>query len=288
MLYPVVVDGWYNSEMTIYSLTEELAFPSPYMAEPDGLLAVGGDLSVERLVLAYENGIYPWYSDSSPILWWSTDPRLILLPERLRVSRSLRQTINRETFTHSIDRDFEGVIHMCANIHAEGQGGTWITREMQDAYIELHKKGLAHSVESWQGDKLLGGLYGVSLGKAFFGESMFSCASDASKTAFVFLVKRLKNWGFKLIDCQMTTKHLISLGAHEVPRDEFMILLREALESESELAPGRRTGDKPNPQEMWNNWEGPVPREPVPRGPVSNTTGKKGSGSPDVQKEESG
>ena len=227
--------------MPVYALTDELEFPSPHLADEDGLLAVGGDLSLARLKLAYSMGIFPWYSPGSPILWWSTDPRLVLLPERLNVSRSLRQTISKETFTHTMDRDFEAVIRMCASVHDRGKGGTWITPEMRDAYMEMHRRGLAHSVESWRGDELVGGLYGVALGGAFFGESMFATASDASKTAFVFLVEKLTQWGFTLIDCQMTTEHMMRFGAEEVPRDEFMLLLRKALELE------------PGPGGLWKN-----------------------------------
>ncbi len=215
--------------MPVFSLTDEIEFPSPLLAEEGGLLAVGGDLSVERLTLAYSMGIFPWYSPGSPILWWSTDPRMVLLPEKLNVSRSLRQTIGRQTYTHTMDRDFEAVIRMCARVHDSSKGGTWITTEMQEAYIEMHRQGMAHSAESWQGGELAGGLYGVAMGGAFFGESMFATASDASKTAFVFLVEKLRQWGFTLIDCQMTTEHLMRFGAEEVPRDEFLLLLREAL-----------------------------------------------------------
>ncbi len=204
----------------------------------DGLLAVGGDLSPERLTLAYSMGIFPWYSPDSPILWWSTDPRLILLPENLNVSRSLRQTINKGIYTNTLDKDFRGVISRCAQVHSKDKGGTWITTEMQEAYIKLYERGLAHSVESWAGDKLVGGLYGVAMGRAFFGESMFSISSDASKTAFVYLVENLRQWGYKLIDCQMTTDHLMRFGAEEIPRDTFLLLLRSALECKDGLSEG--------------------------------------------------
>ena len=219
--------------MPVFSLTEALEFPSPHLADEDGLLAVGGDLSIKRLTLAYSMGIFPWYSPGSPILWWSTDPRLVLLPEKLNVSRSLRQTINKGTYTHTMDKDFNGVICMCAKIHAKSKEGTWITPEMQEAYIEMHRRGLAHSVESWEGSKLAGGLYGVAMGGAFFGESMFATASDASKTAFVYLVEKLRQWGYTLIDCQMTTAHLMRFGAEEIPRDEFLLLLQEALREDT-------------------------------------------------------
>ncbi|MCK4911589.1 MAG: leucyl/phenylalanyl-tRNA--protein transferase [Thermodesulfovibrionales bacterium] len=234
----------------MFTLTDEIEFPSPHLAEEDGLLAVGGDLSVERLTLAYSMGIFPWYSPGSPILWWSTDPRLVLLPDKLNVSRSLRQTISRQTYTHTMDRDFEAVIRMCARVHDRSKGGTWITPEMQEAYIEMHKCGLAHSVESWKGDKLAGGLYGVAIGGAFFGESMFATASDASKAAFVFLVEKLQSWGFTLIDCQMTTEHMMRFGAEEVPREEFMLLLRKALAEDTGPAGSWKNRDKPDMPDM--------------------------------------
>lgn len=211
--------------MPVFSLSQRLVFPPPGLAEPDGLLAAGGDLSVERLVLAYSMGIFPWYTEGSPILWWSTDPRLVLFPKELRLSRSLRQTMKRDIFEITFDRDFKAVISACAAAKRQGQEGTWITPEMQDAYIRLHRAGHAHSVESWQGGKLMGGLYGVSLGRVFFGESMFALVSDASKVAFARLVEHLRERGFALIDCQQTTEHLMSFGARELPRKEFLMHL---------------------------------------------------------------
>jgi leucyl/phenylalanyl-tRNA--protein transferase len=219
--------------MPVFHLTEKIVFPPPGYAEEDGLLAVGGDLSVSRLLLAYSMGIFPWYSEGSPILWWSPDPRLVLLPEDLRVSRSLRQRIKKGTFTVTMDAAFEDVIKNCATVHRKRSGETWITPEMVRAYIDLHRSGYAHSVESWYDGKLAGGVYGVSLGAAFFGESMFSLMSDASKVALVMLVRQLRRWGFLMIDCQVTTRHLISLGAKEMPRDRFMNLLKASLEKET-------------------------------------------------------
>jgi leucyl/phenylalanyl-tRNA--protein transferase len=224
--------------MPVFHLTEKIVFPPPGYAEEDGLLAVGGDLSVSRLLLAYSMGIFPWYSEGSPILWWSPDPRLVLLPEDLRVSRSLRQRIKKGTFTVTMDAAFEDVIKNCATVHRKRSGETWITPEMVRAYIDLHRSGYAHSVESWYDGKLAGGVYGVSLGAAFFGESMFSLMSDASKVALVMLVRQLRRWGFLMIDCQVTTRHLISLGAKEMPRDRFMNLLKASLEKETRK--GRR------------------------------------------------
>jgi len=215
--------------MPVFRLTEDLAFPPSELAEDDGLLAVGGDLSVDRLILGYSMGIFPWYSDGYPILWWSPDPRLILIPQELKVSRSLRQTIKKDIYTITMDKAFEQVISNCADIRRGEDDGTWITSEMKEAYIQLHNAGYAHSVEAWNADELAGGLYGVIMGRAFFGESMFAKKNDASKVAFVkfaeFLIKR----GFELIDCQVTTRHLMNFGAREVPRAEFLEMLTKAL-----------------------------------------------------------
>jgi leucyl/phenylalanyl-tRNA--protein transferase len=215
--------------MPVYRLPEEIVFPSPELAEEDGLLAVGGDLSVERLLAAYSVGIFPWYSDDSPILWWSPDPRLVLIPGDLRVSRSLKQAIKKGTYRTTFDRAFERVIRNCAETRRKDEAGTWITEEMIGAYCRLYEKGFAHSVESWAGDELAGGLYGVALGGVFYGESMFAGKSDASKVAFVKLVQQLAEWKFRIIDCQVKTLHLMSLGAKEVPRSLFLKILREAL-----------------------------------------------------------
>ncbi len=214
--------------MPIFQLSEEIIFPPPEYAEKDGLLAVGGDLSDSRLLMAYSMGIFPWYSEHSPILWWSPDPRLILKPEELRVSRSLKQVIRKGFYKVTMDMAFDKVIRSCAEIRRRKDGGTWITNEMMEAYTRLHRSGLAHSVESWHEDELAGGLYGVVLGGVFFGESMFSRKSNASKVAFVKLVEQLIQWNFQLIDCQVTTKHLMNFGAREIPRNEFMDILRHA------------------------------------------------------------
>lgn len=215
--------------MPVFQLTNKLIFPPPHLADDDGLLAVGGDLSVKRLLLAYSQGIFPWYSDDSPILWWSPDPRLVLIPGELHISRSLRQAMKKGTFRVTVDTAFEEVIRCCAAVRRKGQRGTWITEDMIKAYIRLHHSGYAHSVESWREDRLAGGLYGVLLGKAFFGESMFSRESDASKTAFVSYVEMLREQGVTLIDCQVATAHLKSFGAKEVPREFFLKMLRKAL-----------------------------------------------------------
>ena len=215
--------------MPVYRLTDDLIFPPPELSEDDGLLAVGGDLSVERLVLAYSMGIFPWYSEGYPILWWSPDPRLILIPQELKISRSLRQCMKKSPYRITMDRAFAEVIAHCANVLRKDEDGTWITQEMIDAYIRLHKAGYAHSVEAWDCDGLAGGLYGVILGRAFFGESMFTKRSDASKTAFVTLTERLAADGFELIDCQVTTAHLLRFGAREVPRSSFLAMLKKAI-----------------------------------------------------------
>jgi leucyl/phenylalanyl-tRNA--protein transferase len=215
--------------MPIFRLVEEPIFPPPDYADPSGLLAVGGDLSSERLLEAYRLGIFPWYSDDQPILWWSPDPRLTLDIADFKISRSLGKTLRRGQFKVTFDRAFEEVIQACASVPREAQNGTWITQEMQEAYINLHGLGYAHSVESWLGDKLVGWLYGVSLGKAFFGESMFHLQADASKVALASLVENLKRWEFQFIDAQMTTEHMLRLGAKELPRRVFLKRLQSAL-----------------------------------------------------------
>ncbi|MCK5505951.1 MAG: leucyl/phenylalanyl-tRNA--protein transferase [Thermodesulfovibrionia bacterium] len=215
--------------MPVFQLSDEPVFPPTDLAEDSGLLAVGGDLSESRLLLAYSSGIFPWYSGSNPILWWSPDPRLVLFPGETKISRSLRQLIKKNIFKIKMDTAFESVIRSCADVHRENEGETWITDEMIDAYIRLHNAGYAHSVESWFEGKLVGGLYGVALGSAFFGESMFTIKSNASKVAFTTLVQQLIKWDFRLIDCQLRTKHLLSLGAREIPRSEFLKILKSCL-----------------------------------------------------------
>lgn len=215
--------------MPVYRLTEALGFPPPEAAEPGGLLAVGGDLGSERLLLAYAMGIFPWYEEGLPILWHSPDPRMVLLPAALRVSRSLRKAMRDRAFEIRLDGDFEGVIRACARAPREGQDGTWITDEMIDGYQRLHELGYAHSAEAWSGGELIGGLYGVSLGGCFFGESMFATHANASKVAFVKLVEQLARWEFELIDCQVHTAHLARFGATEWPRSRFLSVLEDSL-----------------------------------------------------------
>jgi leucyl/phenylalanyl-tRNA---protein transferase len=218
------------NSMPIFRLLDEPIFPPPDYADPSGLLAVGGDLSSERLLEAYRLGIFPWYSDDQPILWWSPDPRFVLHLEEFHVSRSLRRKLNQGTFQVTADRAFDEVIAGCAAVPRPGQNGTWITAEMREAYNELHGLGYAHSVETWFEGKLVGGIYGVSLGKAFFGESMFHRKTNASKVALTALVEKLKSWDFHFLDAQMTTEHMMSLGAREISRRLFLKQLGSALE----------------------------------------------------------
>lgn len=215
--------------MPVYLLSDDLVFPSPRLASEEGLLAIGGDLSRQRLLLAYRMGIFPWYSRSEPILWWSPDPRLVLYPAEFRVSKSLQKTIHKGVFRVTMDEAFEAVINACAQSRTRAGEGTWIVDEMIDAYCNLHRAGFAHSVESWKDGRLAGGLYGVSLGRCFFGESMFTHISNASKVAFAALVKHLLALNFNLIDCQVTTSHLLRLGAREIPRIQFLNELEKAL-----------------------------------------------------------
>lgn len=201
-------------------------FPSVESAliDPDGLLALGGCLSSQRLINAYQKGIFPWYSPGEPILWWSPNPRLVLFPEKLKVSRSLGKKIRKSHFKITFDQAFSQVMQCCAAPRSK-ELGTWITEEILQAYKHLHQQGMAHSVEAWKDEELVGGLYGVAIGQVFFGESMFHRTTDASKVAFCHLIEKLSNWNYQLIDCQVHTHHLISLGAEEIRRKEFSSLL---------------------------------------------------------------
>ena len=220
------------------SNSADLRFPPVDLASPEGLLAVGGDLRAERLLEAYRHGIFPWYNPGQPILWWSPDPRAVLFPSRLKVARSLRKSLRRKKFDVALDTAFRDVMRHCAQPRpGNPAGGTWITLEMIEAYGVLHDRGLAHSVESWREGKLVGGLYGVAMGNAFFGESMFSRETDASKVAFVHLVRQLERWGYAFIDCQISSAHLFSLGAEEIRRHDFMARLEQALKQPER--PGR-------------------------------------------------
>lgn len=203
-------------------LSDNIWFPPVSSASIDGMIAIGGDLSVERLLLAYRSGIFPWYNEGEPIVWYSPDPRMVLFPEKLKVSKSMRQLINKNLFKVTFNTHFNEVIANCKIMNRNDQLGTWITDEMQKAYTKLHEFGVAKSVEVWLDDKLVGGLYGIDLGTIFCGESMFSHVSNASKIAFIYLVEKLKSENYSLIDCQMYTSHLESLGAQEIPRSDFL------------------------------------------------------------------
>ena len=212
--------------MPLFALNNDLVFPPVNLAEPDGLLAFGGDLSTERLLLAYRNGIFPWY-EGQHILWWCPDPRFVLFPPELKVSKSMQQSIRKNTFTFKVDTAFREVIDNCKTISRKDQAGTWITDDVKDAYTQLHALGYAHSAEAWLDGELMGGLYGIRMGKVFFGESMFSKASNASKFAFINCVRLLQSEGVELIDCQVYTEHLESLGARMIPREEFVCKIGE-------------------------------------------------------------
>ena len=212
--------------MPVFALGASLLFPPVHLAAPDGLIAIGGDLSIQRLLAAYRNGIFPWY-DGKPILWWCPDPRFVLFPGQLKVSKSMHKLVQRNTFTFTVNNAFAEVIAGCKNTSRNGQHGTWITDDIQAAYTALHHAGYAHSAEVWTGGRLVGGLYGIRLGNVFFGESMFSHESNASKYAFIRYVQLLQQEGVALIDCQMHTNHLESLGATMISRNEFIALLKE-------------------------------------------------------------
>ncbi len=228
--------------------TTPLPDPDSAMAEPEGLLAIGASLSPQRLESAYRSGIFPWYSPGEPILWWSPDPRAIIVPSRFHVSRSLQRQLRRSDYRVSLDTAFEAVVAACAAPRLD-QPGTWITPEMADAYCELHGRGLAHSIEVWRDDRLIGGLYGVSTGRAFFGESMFSHATNGSKIALAWLLCQLDTWQFDFLDCQMPTDHLLSLGAETVPRRRFLL----------QLAASQRSATQPGP------WTLSIERDDVTR-----------------------
>ena len=212
--------------MNIHYLSNELYFPDVNQANSDGILSVGGDLSAERLQLAYKSGIFPWFEIDDPILWWSPDPRMVLFLQELKISKSMRNILNRNQFQVTFNKNFRDVISHCQKVKRDGQNGTWITNYMIEAYYKLHELGIAKSVEVWQDDVLVGGLYGVDLGHVFCGESMFSLVSNASKVAFISLVKQLKTSNYKLLDCQVYNPHLESLGCREISRKDFMAILK--------------------------------------------------------------
>jgi len=229
--------------MPVYHLSVDPVFPDPELAESNGLLAVGGDLSAARLLSAYRSGIFPWYGEGDPILWWSPDPRLVLDPRSISISKSLARTLKKNVLRISLDTAFEDVVTRCARAERRGQPGTWIVPQMREAYLQLHRAGCAHSVEAWQDGCLAGGLYGVSLGRAFFGESMFARQPDASKVCLAWLAALLRAWEFDFIDCQVTTPHLLRMGAVEIERTAFFARLRHALQAPDRIGPWRLPSD---------------------------------------------
>jgi leucyl/phenylalanyl-tRNA--protein transferase len=229
--------------LPIVELSDEILFPPAHMANSEGLLAVGGDLRYERLMAAYHQGIFPWYGEDTPILWWSPDPRFVLYPGKLKVSKSMKQVLNKGRFNITFDTAFEQVIRSCKTTPRPDQDGTWITEEVVESFLLAHHKGTGHSVEVWENGKLVGGLYGLCIGKVFYGESMFSSVSNASKAGFITLVREMKKRGIELIDCQVYTRHLESLGAELINRDRFLAQLEVLLDFETPIGP-------------WTNWIG--------------------------------
>lgn len=223
--------------MPIYMLTDELRFPPPEGASDEGIVAVGGDFRPERLLLGYAQGIFPWPSEGLPLLWFSPDPRFVLVPQAAHIPRSLKKRMRREPFQIRFDTAFDQVIRACAGARRPGQRGTWIISDLVAGYQRLHELGFAHSIEAWDNDRLVGGLYGVGLGRMFFGESMFALEADASKVAFAMLLAQLSSWRFALVDCQVHTEHLERFGAEEWPREQFLNTLREAVVSETRRGP---------------------------------------------------
>ena len=210
---------------SIAFLDEKLQFPPPEHATSEGLLAVGGDLSPDRLMLAYSKGIFPWFNEDSLILWWSPDPRMVLFPENIKISHSMKKILGSQEFRLTKNQEFEQVMENCASIGRKGQDGTWITSSMKNAYMKLYEMGHASSYEVWKGDSMVGGLYGVDLGHVFCGESMFSLVSNASKFALIMLAEELSDKGYKMIDCQLKTDHLLSMGAEEISREKYLKIL---------------------------------------------------------------
>jgi leucyl/phenylalanyl-tRNA---protein transferase len=229
--------------MPIYFLGEELEFPSPELANADGVIAVGGDLSPQRLLNAYASGIFPWYNEGDPLVWWSPDPRSIITPGDIHISRTMKKLMERNAFQLTYDKRFEDVIENCS-APRKTQAGTWITQDIKDAYSQLHELGFAHSVEVWKDEKLVGGLYGVSLGKCFFGESMFSISPNSSKYALITFTQKIFKLGFLMVDCQVPNPHLTRLGARGIPRKEFLELLERGLKFQSTIGKWEFLNDK--------------------------------------------
>ena len=227
--------------MKIPQLTKEIKFPPPHLATEEGLLAIGGDLKVERIMAAYHQGIFPWYSDETPIMWWNPDPRFVLYPSRLKISKSMKQVLRQKKFKITFDTAFREVVESCQKSPRSDQDGTWITNELIDAFEKIHELGAAHSVEVWQDGELVGGLYGLCIGRVYFGESMFTRVSNASKAGFITLVHEMSKRGIEMIDCQVYTSHLESLGAESISRDQFLGQLEVLLDFESRMG-------------KWTNW----------------------------------
>lgn len=227
--------------MQIPQLTKEIKFPPPHLATEEGLLAIGGDLRVERIMAAYHQGVFPWYSDETPIMWWNPDPRFVLYPSRLKISKSMKQVLRQNRFKITFDTAFREVMESCQKSPRSDQDGTWITNELIDAFEKIHELGAAHSVEVWQDGELVGGLYGLSIGRVYFGESMFTRVSNASKAGFITLVQEMSKRGIEMIDCQVYTSHLESLGAESISRDQFLGQLEVLLDFESNMG-------------KWTNW----------------------------------
>jgi leucyl/phenylalanyl-tRNA---protein transferase len=221
--------------MPVFELPKNILFPPVHFAEKDGLLAIGGDLSPKRIITAYKSGIFPWYDNKNPILWWSPNPRCVVFPEKIYISASMKKLIRQRTFEVTIDHCFEKVIEHCQKTKRPNQKGTWITHEMKAAYIKLHHLNIAHSIEVWQNNELVGGLYGLALGQVFFGESMFSKVSNASKYGMIMMCQLLTNQGVRLIDCQVTNDHLLSLGAEEIDRNAFIELLNSYIQTDKSV-----------------------------------------------------
>lgn len=211
----------------MFILDDRIVFPPAHLADEEGLLAIGGDLSTERLLLAYRSGIFPWYNEDEPIIWWCPDPRFVLFPQNLRISKSMSTVLQNGKFRFTINKAFDGVIKNCTTITRKGQDGTWLTPAVQEAYTKLHELGYAHSAETWLNGELVGGLYGIKMGSIFFGESMFSKASNASKFAFIKYIQQLQKEGVVLVDCQVYTEHLESLGAAMIEREQFISILKQ-------------------------------------------------------------
>lgn len=237
--------------MPIFKLTDDLVFPPAYLAEPDGLLAIGGDLTPQRLLLAYSSGLFPWFNEGEPPLWWCPDPRFVFETCQMHISKSLLKTLRRQFFKVTYDQDFAGVISACASVRRGKGEGTWITDKLAETFLALHEMGYAHSVECWQGGVLTGGLYGVCLGRCFFGESMFHTVADSSKVALAHLLRLAETNRFELVDCQLSNRHLISLGAKEISREDFLLRLQKA-GVEPSINPGR--GDFILPAEGFSGW----------------------------------